>query len=126
MSHAEAPSKTSRREMRKALVCLRMEMHRQEIRREAKQLVNPMTRLRGMGKGVTEGMGIKHAPLWGIAGVTLLGFLTGKRANSAGATTGNSIVVREPHRTGKLSRAIKLTTTLMPLIRLALRMDSRR
>ncbi|WPO98516.1 hypothetical protein SFA35_18015 [Pseudomonas sp. HR96] len=117
---AESPSKTSRREMRKALVCLRMEMHRQEIRREASQLVNPMTRLRGMGKGVTQGMGIKHAPLWGIAGVTLLGFLTGKRARST------PTVVAEPHRKGGMGRAIKLTTTLMPLIRLALRLNSNR
>ena len=123
MSHAEAPSKSSRREMRKALVCLRMEMHRQEIRREASQLVNPMTRLRGMGKGVTTGMGIKHASLWGIAGVTLLGFITGKRARTGTTPVVTPVGTRS---TGGLGRAIRLTTTLMPLIRLALRLDSRK
>jgi hypothetical protein len=121
MSQAEAPTKKSRREMRKALVCLRMEMHRQEIRRETSQLVNPLTRLKGMGKGVTQGMGIKHAPLWGVAGVALMGFLTGKRARSGPAPG-----PRVTKSGGGLAKMVKLTTTLLPLIRLAMRGDSRR
>jgi len=116
MSHAEAPTKTSRREMRKALVRLRMEMHRQEIRQESRQLVNPLSRVRGLGQGVTAGLGIKHAPLWGIAGVLVLGFLTGKGARSKAGAEGKS---------GGLSRMIKLTTTLMPLIRMAMGSSNR-
>ena len=38
MSLTEIPQNTSRREMRKALIRLRMEMHRQEIRHESQQL----------------------------------------------------------------------------------------
>ena len=37
---------TSRREMRKALIRLRMEMHRQEIRHESQQLMVPLNKVR--------------------------------------------------------------------------------
>jgi hypothetical protein len=112
MSKAEAPSSTSRREMRKALIRLRLEMHRQEIRHETKNLVNPLTRLRGMSQNVQAGMGIKHAPLWGMAGVVLLGFLTGKGARRGGG--------------GGLTRMVKLGTTLIPLIKLAMQPAARK
>ncbi|WP_213877764.1 hypothetical protein [Pseudomonas sp. dw_358] len=126
MSQAQAPTKTSRREMRKTLVCLRMEMHRQEIRRDARQIVSPMARIKGMGKGVTSGLGIKHAPLWGIAGVALLGFITGRRARAPAApAVAAAAAAAAVHKPGGLTRAIRLTTTLMPLIRMALRLNSR-
>lgn len=124
MSQAQAPTKHSTRQMRKTLVCLRMEMHRQEIRRDASQIVSPMARLKGVGKGVTSGLGIKHAPLWGIAGVALLGFITGRRA-SAPAPVAVAAATAAAAKPGGLTRAIRLTTTLMPLIRLALRLNSR-
>lgn len=41
MSLSELPKTTNRRELRKALVRLRLEMHRQEIRHESGQLLNP-------------------------------------------------------------------------------------
>ncbi|WP_110971285.1 hypothetical protein [Pseudomonas huaxiensis] len=105
MSLTELPQTTNRRELRKALVRLRMEMHRQEIRHEASQALKPLTRLRSMGdnlqSGLQGGLGIKHAPLWGIGAVVVLGFLTGKGA-----------------RSGNLGRLTKLTSSLLPLIRL--------
>ena len=105
MSLPELPKTNDRRELRKALVRLRMEMHRQEIRNEAHQALQPLSRLRNMGdslhSGLQGGLGIKHAPLWGIGAVVLLGFITGKGA-----------------RSGNLTRLTKLAGSLLPLIRL--------
>ncbi|MEG0243560.1 MAG: hypothetical protein RR726_14045, partial [Pseudomonas sp.] len=91
------------RELRKALLRLRLEMHRQEIRHESGQLLEPLQRMRGMGSSLHEGLGIKHAPLWGIGAVVALGFLTGKGV-----------------RTGNLTRLVRLGGSLLPLIRLYL------
>ncbi|MFF7710180.1 hypothetical protein [Pseudomonas sp. NPDC007930] len=94
----------TRREMRKALVRLRMEMHRQEIRQHARQVVNPLARLKGMGSHMQEGLGIKHGPLWGVGLVALLGFFSGKGARNG--------------KLGGLARLAKLAASLAPLIRL--------
>lgn len=80
MSLNEIPPSTTRREMRKALIRLRMEMHRQEIRHESQQLMLPLTKVRNMSHNWQDSLGIKHAPLWGVAAVTLIGFFTGKGA----------------------------------------------
>lgn len=100
------PQQNSRRELRKALIRLRMEMNRQEIRHEAGQLLQPLRRVRGMSQDWQGTLGIKHAPLWGMGVVTLLGFLGGKGTKAGGL---NSV-----------SRLVKLSTTLMPLIKLVL------
>ncbi|AAY93489.1 hypothetical protein D3X12_26580 [Pseudomonas protegens] len=112
MKLPEVPQNTSRREMRKVLIRLRMEMHRQEIRHESQQLLQPLQRVRGLGQSWQEGLGIKHAPLWGVAVVTLLGFITGKGAKSGGA--------------GGLTRLVRLGTTLVPLIKLVMQGSSRK
>ncbi|SDT41018.1 hypothetical protein NLK61_04720 [Pseudomonas fuscovaginae UPB0736] len=106
MSLPELPHNPSRKEMRKALIRLRMEMHRQEIRHESQQLLQPLQRMRGLGSQWQANLGIKHAPLWGIGVVTLLGFLGGKGAKGSGL--------------GGLSRLVRLGTSLLPLIRLAM------
>lgn len=103
MKLPDIPQNTSRREMRKVLIRLRMEMHRQEIRHESGQLLEPLRRVRGMGSSLHEGLGIKHAPLWGIGAVVALGFLTGKGV-----------------RSGNLTRLVRLGSTLLPLVRLYL------
>ncbi|MGN8273911.1 hypothetical protein ACLEJQ_18280 [Pseudomonas sp. SMV71] len=105
MSLPDIPQARTRQEMRKALVRLRMEMHRQEIRQETRQLLLPLHRVRGMTQSWHDGFGIKHAPLWGMAAVSLLGFITGKRTRSG--------------RTGSITGLVKLATTLLPLIKLA-------
>lgn len=112
MSLSEIPPTHSRREMRKALIRLRMEMHRQEIRHESQNLLQPLQRVRGMAQGWQEGFGIKHAPLWGVAAVTLLGFLTGKGAKGGG--------------TSSLARLVKLSVGLLPLIKLFMQGSSRK
>lgn len=113
MSLPELPHNSSRAEMRKALIRLRMEMHRQEIRHESAQLLQPLQRVRGMTQNLQNGFGIKHAPLWGVAAVTLLGFLTGKGAKNGGGLSG-------------LTRLIRLGTTLGPLITLIMQGSSRK
>ena len=105
MSLPDVPQARTRQEMRKALVRLRMEMHRQEIRQETRQLLQPLHRARGLTQSWHEGFGIKHAPLWGVAAVSLLGFITGKRTRNGGG--------------GGLTGLIRLATTLLPLIKLA-------
>ena len=113
MSLPELPQNSSRTEMRKALIRLRMEMHRQEIRHESAQLLQPLQRVRGMTQNLQDGFGIKHAPLWGVAAVTLLGFLTGKGAKSGGGLS-------------SLTRLVRLGTTLGPLIKLIMQGSSRK
>lgn len=110
MNLPEMPKNASRRDMRKMLIRLRMEMHRQEIRHESQQLLEPLQKMRGMTSNWQESLGIKHAPLWGVGIVTLLGFLTGKSTKSRG--------------TGSLSRLIGLGTSLLPLIKLVIQRSS--
>jgi len=102
----------SRRDMRKALVRLRMELHRQEIRHESRELLQPLQRMRGLGRNWQANLGLKHAPLWGIGIVALLGFLGAKGAKGDGME--------------RLSRWARLGAGLLPLIRLALRATSPR
>ncbi|MFK8330090.1 hypothetical protein M2D63_008755 [Pseudomonas sp. BJa5] len=108
MSLPELAKTNDRRELRKALVRLRLEMHRQEIRHESGQLLNPLTRLRAMGDSLQGGLGIKHAPLWGIGAVVVLGFLTGRGAKN-----------------GSLSRIIRLGSSLVPLIKLFMKSETK-
>ena len=106
MSMTEIPHNTSRREMRKALIRLRMEMHRQEIRHESQQLMAPLNKMRDMRHNWQDSLGIKHAPLWGVAAVTLMGFFTGKGAKGGGISS--------------LTRLVRLGAGLIPLIKLAM------
>ncbi|WP_397453445.1 hypothetical protein [Pseudomonas sp. NA-150] len=110
MNLPELPQTNSRRELRKALIRLRMEMHRQEIRHETASMLQPIRQVRGMARDWQGTLGIKHAPLWGIGIVTLLGFLGGKSTKADGI---NSV-----------TRLVKLGTSLMPLIKLVLQGSS--
>lgn len=112
MSNADSPQTHNRRELRKALIRLRMEMHRQEIRHESTQVMRPLHRMRGMANNLPGSLGIKHGPLWGMGAVSLLGFLSGKGARSK--------------RTGKVSRIIKVGASLMPILRFVLQSAGRR
>ena len=115
MSLPESHQKHSRRELRKALIRLRMEMHRQEIRQESSTLLQPLRRVRGMTTDWQGTLGIKHAPLWGMGIVTLLGYFSGKGAKG---TKGS--------RTGGLGRLIKLGVSVLPIVRLALASSRKR
>lgn len=117
MSEPKSHQGNTRRELRKALVRLRMEMHRQEIRHESTQLMQPFKRVRGMTRDIPGTLGIRHAPLWGVGAVALLGFLGGKGRGRERAA---------PARAGGLGRLIKLSVTLMPLIKLAIQSRMRK
>jgi len=104
MSLPETPVTRNPRELRKALLRLRMEMHRQEIRQESAHLLSPLERLRNMGSTLQGGMGLSHAPLWGLGAVTALGFLTGKGVRSR-----------------SLPRMLRLAATVGPLLRIFLK-----
>ncbi|KMM81287.1 hypothetical protein [Pseudomonas deceptionensis] len=112
MNLPEMPKNASRQELRKTLIRLRMEMHRQEIRHESQQLLQPLQKMRGMTSNWQENLGIKHAPLWGVGIVSLLGFLTGRSAKSKGGDG--------------TSRWIGLTTGLLPLIKMVIQATSRK
>ncbi|ALE87366.1 MULTISPECIES: hypothetical protein [Pseudomonas] len=112
MSHPEMPQNASRREMRKLLIRLRMEMHRQEIRHESQQLLQPLQKVRGMASNWQENLGIKHGSLWAVGLVSVLGFLTGRSAKSKGSDG--------------TSRWIGLTTGLLPLIKMVIQAASRK
>ncbi|MCU1736627.1 MULTISPECIES: hypothetical protein [Pseudomonas] len=107
MSLPELTHIHTRRDMRKALIRLRMEMHRQEIRHESRELLQPLQRIRGLGQNWQANLGLKHAPLWGIGIVTLLGFMGGRGAKGGGVDS--------------LSRWARLGASLLPLIRLVVR-----
>ncbi|BBT15658.1 hypothetical protein WP8S17C03_17070 [Metapseudomonas otitidis] len=92
----QPPLPSSRRELRKALVRLRLEMHRQEIRHEAQVITRPLRRVKGLAQGLQNPLGQGHAPLWGIAGIAALGFFAA--------------------RGGSLARWVRLGGTLLPLL----------
>ena len=112
MNLPQLPNTRNPRELRKALLRLRMEMHRQEIRHESQQLMAPLHKMRNMRHNWQDSLGIKHAPLWGVAAVTLMGFFTGKGAK------GGSI--------SSVTRLVRLGAGLIPLIKLAMQGSSRK
>ncbi|WP_312931522.1 hypothetical protein [Pseudomonas sp.] len=107
MSLPQMPTSRDPREMRKALLRLRMEMHRQEMRLEASQLFDPVRRLRNMGSSVQHGLDGRRLSFWNLAAVVAMGFITGKGV-----------------RGGGLSRLAGLSGSVVPLIRVFL--ESRR
>ncbi len=112
MSRNEVVNTDSRRDMRKALIRLRMEMHRQEIRHESQQLMAPLHKMRDMRHNWQDSLGVKHAPLWGMAAVTLMGFFTGKGSKSGSISS--------------VTRLVRLGAGLIPLIKLAMAGASRK
>ncbi|WP_375738384.1 hypothetical protein [Pseudomonas boanensis] len=92
MSIPELPRNASRREMRKALVRLRLELHRQELRHESLKLTQPLRQVRDF----THKLDLPHAPLWGMAAVAALGFLVARK--------------------GSLKRGLSLGGALIPLL----------
>ncbi|MBV2133478.1 hypothetical protein KRX52_11825 [Pseudomonas sp. MAP12] len=68
----------SPQQLRKELVRMRMQLHRQELHYESLRLTQPLQQVRAW----QQRLNLRHAPLWGLAGVTLLGFVGGKGAGS--------------------------------------------
>ncbi|MCM2330663.1 MAG: hypothetical protein NDI70_05125 [Pseudomonas sagittaria] len=74
MTPPRLPEHASPQQMRKALVRMRLELHRQELHYETLRLTQPLQQVRAW----QQRLNLRHAPLWGLAGVTLLGFLGGR------------------------------------------------
>nr|WP_322939516.1 hypothetical protein [Pseudomonas sp. s4] len=70
------PPGASRRELRKAVLRMRLEMHRQELRHEMLQISQPLKQVREYGQRLRQG----NAPFLLTGGVlALAGLLGGKR-----------------------------------------------
>lgn len=70
------PPDASRRQLRKAVLRMRLEMHRQELRHEMLQISQPLQQVREYGKRLRQG----NAPLLLTGGaLALAGLLGGKR-----------------------------------------------
>ncbi len=70
------PPGASRRELRKAVLRMRLEMHRQELRHEILQITHPLQQVREYGQRLRKG----NAPFLLTGGVlALAGLLGGKR-----------------------------------------------
>ncbi len=70
------PPGASRRELRKAVLRMRLEMHRQELRHEILQITQPLQQVREYGQRLRQG----NAPFLLTGGaLTLAGLLGGKR-----------------------------------------------
>jgi hypothetical protein len=76
MSLPTLPSNASRRELRKAMLRMRLEMRRQEIRHETLLLTQPLRQAKDFGLSLRSG----SAPIWLTGGaLALAGLVGGKR-----------------------------------------------
>lgn len=76
MSLPTFPTGGTRRQMHKAVLRMRLEMHRQELRHEMLQLTQPLRQARQYGQRLRQGA----APIWLAGGaLALVGLLGGRR-----------------------------------------------
>lgn len=76
MSLPTFPSGGTRRQMHKAVLRMRLEMHRQELRHEMLQLTQPLRQVQQYGQRLRQGT----APFWLAGGaLALVGLLGGRR-----------------------------------------------
>jgi hypothetical protein len=115
MSEPKSHQGSTRRELRKALIRLRMEMHRQEIRHESAHLLQPLQRFRGMRSDWKGTLGIRHAPLWGVGVAAILGMFSGRATKN-----------RHSGKASTVGSLVKLGITLLPLIKVAVQNRIRR
>jgi hypothetical protein len=102
MSLPELPNTRNPRELRKALLRLRMEMHRQQISHESTQMLEPVA--------ACAAWAARSARAWGQARLAV----GPGRCRRAGFLTGKGV------RSGNMTRLLRLGTSLVPLIRLFL------
>lgn len=80
MTLPEPPANASRQELRKALIQLRMELHRQEARQETLLALQPLQDVRRLGQRLKPVFGEHDAPLWGAGAALGLGLLLARRS----------------------------------------------
>src|SRR3989338_2944872 len=72
MTMPELPAKASRRELRKTLLRMRLQMHRQELRLETLVMLQPLRQAQYWRNHWREELGNSNAPLWVAGGALLL------------------------------------------------------
>lgn len=77
MSLTDRPVMASKSELRKAIVRMRMELHRQELRHETLVLMQPLKN----AQSATQYLGASNAPLWIAGGAVLMTTFFGKHSN---------------------------------------------
>lgn len=75
MNLPELPAKASRRELRKTLLRMRLEMHRQELRHETLVMLQPLRQAQQLRNHWRAELHGSNAPLWVAGGALLLATL---------------------------------------------------
>lgn len=78
MSEMPDARNLTRAELRKAIVRLRLEMQRQQLRQEGELLLQPLKQARHVGQSLRGGLG-GNIPLWGAGGAAALALLFGRK-----------------------------------------------
>lgn len=78
MSEMPDARNLTRAELRKAIVRLRLEMQRQQIRQEGELLLQPLQQARNLGHNLRSGLS-NNTPLWGAGGAAALALLFGRK-----------------------------------------------
>jgi hypothetical protein len=79
MSLPELPANASRLELRKALIQMRLELHRQELRHETLLALKPLHAARNMGQQWRTVLGSGSAPIWGATALGVLALVLVRR-----------------------------------------------
>jgi hypothetical protein len=79
MSLPELPANASRLELRKALIQMRLELHRQELRHETLLALKPLQEARSLSQQWRSALGNNSAPIWGAAALGVLALVFVRR-----------------------------------------------
>lgn len=78
MSEMPDARNLTRAELRKAIIRLRLEMQRQQVRQEGERLLQPLKQARDFSQSLRSGLS-GSAPLWGAGGAAALALLLGRK-----------------------------------------------
>ncbi len=84
MTPPELPANASRLELRKALIQMRLELHRQQLRHETLLLVKPLQEARDISQQWRAALGHNHAPIWGAAALGIAALVFVRRHQLSG------------------------------------------
>lgn len=79
MSLPELPANASKLELHKALIQMRLELHRQELRHETLLALKPLQAARNMGQQWRSVLGSGSAPIWGATALGVLALVVIRR-----------------------------------------------
>lgn len=74
MSQPELPANASKLELRKALIQMRLELHRQQLRHETLLLAKPLLEAKNLSQQYTAVLGKHRTSMLGVAAVGVLAF----------------------------------------------------